>query len=218
MVTIRVGIEPNHKDFVAHESFLTARSVIFQHAMNGRWEESKSRVIPLPEDKPETFQLYLHHVYTGKVPVEQLSDHKLGERSWAEFKLASRELYVTLLPVYVLAEKLQDVSAKNAVVEAIFNMAMQKSSEGSMAPPPEDCLHLINDATPQDSAMRQLVVDLWADADIVEIKECIPGMPRDVLQDLLISIKTHQMEEGCVTEIKGLSAYLEPTMDEDNST
>ena len=186
--------------------------------MNGSWEEANSRIIPLAEAKPETFQLYLHHVYTGKFPVEQLSDNKFGERSWAELKLASRELYVTLLPVYVLAGKLQDVSAKNAVVEAIFNMAMQKNSDGSMALPPEDFLHLINDATPQDSPLRQLVVDLWADADIDVIKECIPGMPRDVLQDLLISIKTHQMEEGCVTEVKGLSAYLEPKMDEDNST
>jgi hypothetical protein len=35
VLTIHVGTEPDVKNFVAHESFLTARSEFFRRAMNG---------------------------------------------------------------------------------------------------------------------------------------------------------------------------------------
>lgn len=42
ILTIRVGKEPNHTDFMAHESFLTARSEFFRRAMDGNWKEAET--------------------------------------------------------------------------------------------------------------------------------------------------------------------------------
>ncbi|KAH7085601.1 hypothetical protein BKA63DRAFT_21189 [Paraphoma chrysanthemicola] len=110
MLTISVGKEPKHKDFTAHESFLIARSEFFHCAMKGRWEESNTRVIKFPDDQYTIFALYLNFVYTGQLVTMRKSEEErsdfISKDMWDE--------YDDLFRLYILAEKLQDVTTKNA--------------------------------------------------------------------------------------------------------
>lgn len=64
-ICVRVGQQPQHKDFTVHEDLICSRSEFFKNAMNGSWRESDERMIPLPEDEPGTFALYLSLLYVS---------------------------------------------------------------------------------------------------------------------------------------------------------
>jgi hypothetical protein len=67
MLTVRVGNEPDSKDFIIHESFLTSRSEFLRRALNGNWAESDTRIVKLSEDDPHIFALYLDYVFNGQL-------------------------------------------------------------------------------------------------------------------------------------------------------
>jgi hypothetical protein len=83
-----------------HQDILTTRSEFFKRATNGKWGDA--RTIPLPEDKPEIFLLYIIILYKGLIATR-------GPGEW-----------MNLCHVYILAEKMQDVCTKNIVVEAML--------------------------------------------------------------------------------------------------
>ncbi|PSN62365.1 hypothetical protein BS50DRAFT_452829, partial [Corynespora cassiicola Philippines] len=123
MVVIHVGKAPNQKDFCAHQSILTARSEFFRRALNGPWKESQMRAITLSDESAEAFGLYLHGIYTNQFAVRAGNlesirtvgrDHYIAE-IYLEYQL--------LFEIYVLADFLQDLKAKNSLMEAIFEVA-----------------------------------------------------------------------------------------------
>lgn len=63
-VRVLVGTEkPCAREFFAHEALICQRSRFFANAMNGSWIESDERKVPLPEDEPDVFALYLKVLY-----------------------------------------------------------------------------------------------------------------------------------------------------------
>ncbi|KAF2803316.1 uncharacterized protein BDZ99DRAFT_453580 [Mytilinidion resinicola] len=107
-VDICVGKEDYREFFSVHDTLLASRSEFFTRAMNGRWKESKERLINLPEDSPAVFSLYMHHLYTSKLataPNEGTPD--------------SGSEHYTLAQLYVFAEKIQDSKCKNDIVDAM---------------------------------------------------------------------------------------------------
>jgi hypothetical protein len=132
MIKILVGEE--ERVFLVHKSALTARSQFFKTAMGGKWQEAQDGVVKLPDDDGDTFALYEQLVYTGKVPAFDDSEETERKvvtsygRSWIdcvsnhckpEWELLSR--------LYVLAEKLQDLAAKNATVDAMIEKVQRKA-------------------------------------------------------------------------------------------
>lgn len=51
--------------FHVHESVITLRSEYFKRALNKHWQTSGDRMIPLTEEDPYTFHMYLDLVYRG---------------------------------------------------------------------------------------------------------------------------------------------------------
>jgi hypothetical protein len=113
-----VGKEPDTKAFVAPESFLTTRFEFFRRAMNGSWKEAETHIVELPEDDPETFAVYINHVYTGQLFTATVTDKELATLGARDILKEVSKQYHTLFKVYVLAGKLQDVATKNTIMEA----------------------------------------------------------------------------------------------------
>jgi hypothetical protein len=57
LVRIEVGTGDELRCFTVHDAFLTSRSLFFRKALSGAWKESEERVIKLPEDRNDTFEL-----------------------------------------------------------------------------------------------------------------------------------------------------------------
>lgn len=67
-MTVAVGLEAI--GFKVHEASLKARSPFFVSALSTAWKEGREGIVKLPEDRPETVELYLKHLYTGKLHIK----------------------------------------------------------------------------------------------------------------------------------------------------
>ena len=53
------------KQFTVYESLISSNSAFFANALGRDWKEARERVVPLPENEPEVFRLYLTYLYVG---------------------------------------------------------------------------------------------------------------------------------------------------------
>lgn len=60
-----MGVQPEAQDFTVHEGLISARSEFFRNALKVPWKESEERTIPLPEDEPKVFPVYLKLLYVS---------------------------------------------------------------------------------------------------------------------------------------------------------
>lgn len=166
------------KEFDIHEAMLTSRSSFFKAALSGDWAEAKDRVVKLPQDEPAVFQSYTHFLYTDILCVEPKTpagnDGEYGER-------------ITILKFYVLAEKLQDMKAKRAAIEAMIYYLWDFRRNPTKFPGLE-CIRIVYDGTPANSPMRHLLLDFFASrADTITFEKDV-ACPREFLQELVITL------------------------------
>ena len=150
MITVRVGQEPNEKDFLAHESYLTTQSEFFRRALHGKLQKAESRIVKLPEDDPEIFGLYLNYVYTGHLPTTCEA-----EKDLTAHYLSLMDEYHQLFSVYVMAEKLLNPDAKNAAMTALVEIWTRNPGLVVSA----RTVYLVYEGTPGGSRARRFVVD-----------------------------------------------------------
>ncbi|KAF1946387.1 hypothetical protein EJ02DRAFT_508629 [Clathrospora elynae] len=105
----------------------------------------------LPKDDPEVFRLYLNLVYANQLISK-------GADEWSK-----------LCRLYVLAEKLQDRTAKNQIIDGIhafFNELILKNllSLDTEHVLPAEATVVLYEGTAGRSSVRKLLVDLYADS------------------------------------------------------
>ena len=152
-VRVEVGTGDDLRSFTVHGAFLTFRSLFFRKALSGAWKEAKERLIKLPEDDSDTFELYLQVVYGLPMSIEPnpLFDEYPG-RSEQE----------ALAKLYVFAEKVQDVRAKNTIMKAFLKSVWKVRSDGLCYVPARGSIHVIYEGSTPGSSMRRLLVDIYA--------------------------------------------------------
>jgi hypothetical protein len=132
-----VGEAPDTKDFIAHESFLTSRSEFFRRAINGNWKASETRIVNLPDDKAHIFAHYIEFVYTGQLPITSKTIAELEDLTSKEFADYITEQYAAVFDVFVLGEKLQDLSTKNSMMQGALDVVkLSTHDHRSRAPTP----------------------------------------------------------------------------------
>ena len=168
--------------------------------MNGKWKEANEHTVPLPEDDPEIFSLYLKLLYvsfqslipqeldvltdrtqTEKIPVKDISPDPTNPDTVADE-------YTSLSKLFVLSKKLMDDMAKEVVLAAMLARAKEPFSDGQLYYPALDCVQIIYEGTPEQSPARQLLVQLYTDFGNVDfITEKAEVIPKDFLYDLSLS-------------------------------
>ncbi|KAF1950232.1 hypothetical protein CC80DRAFT_554463 [Byssothecium circinans] len=154
--------------FSIHEAVLTARSKFFKNAMTGNWKEAEDKAVKLPEDDPDVFALYEQIVYTGKIPAyDDTGDERrdIYCQGWDRFQKG----YEILCSLFVLAERLQDMNAKNMATDAILNkyfhghnlLKKNDTSGASACLPGKDAINIMCEGTPAPSPGRDVLVDLF---------------------------------------------------------
>ncbi|KAF2130050.1 hypothetical protein P153DRAFT_431113 [Dothidotthia symphoricarpi CBS 119687] len=209
MLTVRVGGESNQKDFVVHESFLTARSEFFRRAMNGSWEEAESRVVKLPQDEPEIFALYLNHVYTGRLPSISKTEEELSALAIGEFRTITTAEYDEMVGLFILADKFQDVASKNAAITSIFEISLHIRSDGKFKIPSPAQVRIMYRHTSEGANIRRLVVDLWSSMSPEHIFEYASRLPQDFLRDLAVALRRDRKHADNTARANGAKSYIE---------
>jgi hypothetical protein len=214
MLTIRVG-KDSRKDFTVHDSFLISRSEFFRRAMNGSWKEAETRIVNLPDDSTHIFGLYLNFVYTGKFNTMRKSEQELHRLDETTFKNHIEHEYQDLFRIYVLAEKLQDISAKNAAITAAIEVSQVAMRDGSWIPPSFVTANNVYEGTPEGSLGRRLVMDMCGTVPLSYVVDQIHKykFTSDFVSDLgKVLERTREMKSqfrGNVMIKNGVQVYLE---------
>ena len=135
--------------FAVHEELFTTHSVYFRNAIKGKFTEAQERVVTLKEVAPKVFQTYVILLYTSAMATK-------GPDEWLE-----------LCRIYVLAEYLVDIYAKNKTIDAMYAYLAETLPTEPMYESPEkpfsaESLQVVYDGTPEGSPLRRLCVDLYA--------------------------------------------------------
>lgn len=112
--------------------------------MRNNWAEAEERIIRLPEDDPDSFDVYRHWIYSRAICSQ-------GETT--DLMETNKEWYL-LADSYILGEKLQDADFKDAVLDAMIEkMEVEKTFQTRLT------LRLYK-GTPKGSLIRQFMVDM----------------------------------------------------------
>jgi hypothetical protein len=132
MPKITVGKGDSTRDFSIHKALLTARSKFFAKAMGKGWKEAEEKVVELRKDDPEVFAIYSSLLYTETIPAFDESPNRMVTDSYGDLCCDSTTTctkeYELLSQVYVLAEKPQDIQARNTTVDAIVSKITHESN------------------------------------------------------------------------------------------
>ena len=174
--------------------------------MTGNWKEAEDRVVKLPEDKPSLFSTYVHHLYTGELAVnlDDVNKGEVGTRVMCQ--------YEDLCALYVLAEKLQDIQTKNAIIQTILDIRHTIQSNNRYLIPNGEAIRIIYDGTTAGSLARKLLVDFWAyRGKGLWLRDY--ELPADFLRDLVIKLMdTRPVIAGMTKDTS--STYMEDVAEE----
>ncbi|KAI4697865.1 uncharacterized protein J4E84_000998 [Alternaria hordeiaustralica] len=138
IVPIHVGNTPETLLHV-HSTALSKSSEFFKNALKPEWRTDHTKPIDMSDVDPAIFEGYCGWLYTGKIM------HR--ENDQAHTYLAS---------LYVLGERLMDVTLQNSVVAAII-----RHSQTSKKYPGNLSIQIIYAGTSASSPARRLLVDFW---------------------------------------------------------
>ncbi|KAG9202235.1 hypothetical protein G6514_004673 [Epicoccum nigrum] len=177
-IRVSVGkLDTCMQNFTMHQDLISTRSEFFAKALRGDWKEAQERTVVLPDDEPEVFRLYLQFLYTGQVALNSV---------------ARGGAYVVLSKLYVLAEKLIDETAKTALLAALSKRDGKHDSQGVLHCPGFESINIIYNGTPDDSAARECVVDLYTKSAVkslvLDLFSSTQRLPHDFLSDLIKSV------------------------------
>ncbi|PTB42335.1 uncharacterized protein TrAFT101_008577 [Trichoderma asperellum] len=200
-LTVTVG-STDPVTFSVHEHLICRTSDYFKTAMKAYWDTSTSGSVTLKEEDPEVFEVYLHWLYCETLPVRNDSPGQEGNNE-----------YIQLAQAYVLGEMLQDVNFKDAVLDAILIKSRSTASDGLCWYPVGPAIRCIYEGTPESSAARRLLVDMytchgheewlteWANED---------DLPKQFLLDLAIAaLKKRPQPPESLAEKVGTCEYHE---------
>lgn len=180
--------------FSVHKEIVCHYSDYFRAACKGEFLEARSGKVKLPEDRAEIFDLFVQWVYS----------QNLGQ-VLAEVALSP---WTTLIELYVLADKLQVSTLKNAIVDRMLckaHVALRKARGRDKFPSNAD-ITLAYENTPPTSPLPKFLSELFALRRDFAIEK--DEVPKDYLYDLALGLRLRwNGSNGLPTLMKELCRY-----------
>lgn len=144
IVKVHVGFQA--QAFLLHEDVLRATSRFFAAALNPVWKEGLAHELHMAEEDPKIFKVYADWVYTKKVNLNLPT-------SLVELE----EVYELLVALYVFAERIQDDSFADNVLD-VLAAASKIRINGESVYLDSDQISVIYQQTPPSSPLRKFVL------------------------------------------------------------
>ncbi|KAI4930566.1 uncharacterized protein J4E92_004398 [Alternaria infectoria] len=138
IVPIHVGSDPETLLHV-HATALSKSSGFFKNALKSEWRTDATKPIDMSDVDLVVFEGYCGWLYTGKIT-----------------HLDNEACYIYLARLYVLGERILDVTLQNSVVAAIIRRNRTNGRH-----PGNTSVQIIYAGTPTGSPVRRLLVDFW---------------------------------------------------------
>lgn len=150
---MKVVVGAEKQCFYIHPSALAARSKFFEAALKKEWRPNNEQPVELPEDDPDSFNIYLRWLYFGNVALQPTGLSVL---------LDSDLSYLSLAKLYSLGEKLLDTYFQDCVINAMVLRSRNEANSNQCSYPGHPAIQTIYRGTPSTSPARRLLVDIWA--------------------------------------------------------
>lgn len=144
-VKVQVGEPP--QDFFVHSELLRRSSAFFDAALKQEWHEGKQRTVQLPEQDPETFNLYVQWLYSGRI---------LSKVDGAHGSVN----YLLVTKLYALGEVLLDNVFQDRIIDVLVTCVREKGKDGTTRWPAQEHVNTIYRGTTKGSAGRRLMVNM----------------------------------------------------------
>jgi hypothetical protein len=172
-----VVVGEHQKRYVLH-TFAVKTSEYFKTAMNGKWKETETKELSLPEFKPEVFEMYAQWLYTTQIP---LFDAAGSEDSDYITCLA----HSRLVELYILALYLMNNNFQNAVIDKILRTEADTNLIPGLSVMAKAWIN-----TPALSQLRRLLVRFLAKKmqpeEVIEACKYLPlDMVLSIMKDLV---------------------------------
>lgn len=170
IVTLRVGTEVT-RDFIVHEQLLIANSAFMAASMKAGWKENNEKLIPLPEDQPDIFEIYQIWLYERVIRLPSLP-----KAATDAFELG------LLVDTYIFGNKMLDLLFTDAIFDCIIEHIRTKGIFDI------NLIGKVYTQTLPDSPLRRLLRDLYACAGTREWLDQLPadlGVQVEFMKDLL---------------------------------
>jgi hypothetical protein len=140
-------VGPDESQHTLHKDLLCKKSPYFTAAANDCWKEGQEGRVPLPNDDPAAFALYVQWVYRDRI----FSSQDMGDTG------GNREEIDLLIEAFVLGEKLQDQNFKDAVIDSLVDTP---DGQDTRWYPRSAAVDRAYKGTPESSPLRKLLVDM----------------------------------------------------------
>lgn len=147
-----MNIKVKGETFSAHAPVLLSSSLFFKKALSGKWEESNTDSVKLPEVEPDIFTIYLHWLYFGTLPVLHNASGSGSDRGNEDLEIAK---------AYVLGDRLIDTKFQNAVIDAIIEKNSSNLLNRNNWCPSGKVIEYIYNNTHESAKIRKLFIDLY---------------------------------------------------------
>lgn len=182
-IKVEVSASDTLKTYTIHRNLFTARSMFFRKALSGSWVEAENRVVRLNDSDIEVFETYVHLVYHNELTCVPDLPSDLERTVATQSNLAK---------LYVLCEMLQDVRAKNCIVQALMCSIYKIRDDGKWTIPRRDMIEIIYEGTVKGNPARRALLDVftygvrgeWMSMGVGPLE----SYPAEFLQELAVSI------------------------------
>lgn len=101
-----VGAAAVTKTWHLPKELLTNSSPFFAAALNGSFAEAKSKIVSLPEDSIDAFEIFIQWLYVGEITAKDcIADHDHGDDYPPDF--CTEATVQTFVEAWILGDKLQ---------------------------------------------------------------------------------------------------------------
>ena len=157
---ITVLVSKEEKRFTLHTSVATANSAFFRAACNGKFQEAADKTIRLPEVQSADFETYMQWAYTGMIVLKNeatnvATNEATNEATQDDRRAKKLALHKELTRLYVLADRVDDMCLRNAVIDEFINRG-DRSGLGVFS------TSFAYKHTPDGSTLRALIANTYA--------------------------------------------------------
>ena len=164
--------------FSVHKEIICHYSAYFRAACKGEFLEAKTGKVKLPEDRIELFDLFVKWVYSQNL-----------EKVLADVADVALPFWTALIDLYVLADRLQVLTLKNAILDRMLckaHGALRDSRGRDKFPSNADICHAYEN-TPPTSPITTFLAELFALRRDFTIEK--DEVPKDYLYDLALGLR-----------------------------
>jgi hypothetical protein len=133
-----------------HKDLLCQKSPYFSAAANDCWKEGQEGRVPLSDDDPAAFALYVQWLYRGRI----FSARDMSDTG------GNQEEIDLLVEAFVLGEKLQDRDFKDAIIDSLIHAVDTPDEQDTRWYPRSTTIDRAYRGTPESSPLRKLLVNM----------------------------------------------------------